>query len=229
MFNYLQKKVQLISHQTILIQLHHGGKSSWERCRSLALWIWDNSEQVLAESWIIQVNNPWLNHDWLWSHRSTRYCTRQIFFYGASVFCGGADEIGETEFASRRFLRVRYKKLSTSQNQGITWQNQGTLETRLPYNCRDTQRSIRRHTESWMEQMFHNQSTYRLRRLNDQRTKLTAVDETGRARKFCWLLESDWTREVRRFNLNHLDKFHANQTPVPKIIMTIDNGQPWSI
>ena len=30
-------------------------------------------------------------------------------------FCGGADEIRETEFACQRFLRVWHKKFSTSQ------------------------------------------------------------------------------------------------------------------
>ena len=46
-----QKKVLLISHWTVHIQLHHASKSSWERYRSIALWIWDNFEQVLVESW----------------------------------------------------------------------------------------------------------------------------------------------------------------------------------
>ena len=44
--------------------------------------------------------------------------------------------------------------------------------------------------------MFYNQSIYRLRRLENQRTKTTAVDATGRAREFCWLLQSNWTRAV---------------------------------
>ena len=33
---------------------------------------------------------------------------------------------------------------------------------------------------------------------------MTAADATGRDREFCWLLESDWKREMLRFNLNHL-------------------------
>ena len=32
-------------------------------------------------------------------------------FFKCFVFYGGANEIGETEFASRRFLTVRYKKI----------------------------------------------------------------------------------------------------------------------
>ena len=56
-----------------------------------------------------------------------------------------------------------------------------------------------------MEQLFFNQSIYRLRRLDNQRTKRTAAGATGRAREFCWLLESDWTRAVWHFNLNHLE------------------------
>ena len=30
----------------------------------------------------------------------------------------------------------------------------------------------------------------------NQRTKMAATDITGRAREFCWLLGSDWTREL---------------------------------
>ena len=78
---YLQTKVRLISHRTIHIQLHHASKSScWERCLSLPfkLWIWENFEQVLAKSWIIYVNNPWLNHGWLWS---PQVCTSQRLFW----------------------------------------------------------------------------------------------------------------------------------------------------
>ena len=54
--------------------------------------------------------NPWLNHGWLWSHRSTRNCTSQRIFTVLRL-CGGAVEIGETEFASRRFLRVRWSSV----------------------------------------------------------------------------------------------------------------------
>lgn len=61
---------------------------------------------------------------------------------GRNIYCGAllpargeADEIGETECASRRFSKFRYKKLSTNQNQGIAWLSQGcsntTLGTRL--------------------------------------------------------------------------------------------------
>ena len=59
--------------------------------------------------------------------------------------------------------------------------------------------------------MFHNQWIYKLRRLESLRNKTTAVDSaTGRTLEFCWMLESDWTREVCRFNLNHLDCFCAS-------------------
>ena len=44
--------------------------------------------------------------------------------------------------------------------------------------------------------MFDNQSTYRLRRLENQSNKTTAADVTGRAQEFCWLLKSDLTRAV---------------------------------
>ena len=51
-------------------------------------------------------------------------------FLRCFVCCGEAVEIGETEFASRRFLLqefvgVRYKKLSINQTRGITWLSQG--------------------------------------------------------------------------------------------------------
>ena len=62
---------------------------------------------------------------------------RPKIFPKCFVFCGGADEIGEIEFVSRRFLRVRYKNFSTNQNRGITRLSQGcsnaTLGTRLGY------------------------------------------------------------------------------------------------
>ena len=54
----------------------------------------------MVESWLVvesQVNKT--------LYRPNNYFSRCF------VFCGGADEIGETEFASRRFLRVRYKKI----------------------------------------------------------------------------------------------------------------------
>ena len=38
------------------------------------------------------------------------------FFYSASFSVEELNEIGETEFESRRFLNVRFKKLSTNQN-----------------------------------------------------------------------------------------------------------------
>ena len=46
------------------------------------------------------------------------------------------------------------------------------------------------------KKMFDNQSTYRLRRLENQSNKTTAADVTGRAQEFCWLLKSDLTRAV---------------------------------
>ena len=57
-----------------------------------------------------------------------------------------------------------------------------------------------------MEQLFYSQSIYRLTRLENQRTNTTAADAIGRVQEVCWLLESDWTRTVRRFNLNHLQR-----------------------
>ena len=44
----------------------------------------------------------------------------KIIFYSASFSVEELNEIGETEFESRRFLNVRFKKLSTNQNRGIT-------------------------------------------------------------------------------------------------------------
>ena len=43
-------------------------------------------------------------------------------------------------------------------------------------------------------ELFYNQSVYRLRRADNQKTKTNAADATRRAREFCWVLESDWTR-----------------------------------
>ena len=43
----------------------------------------------------------------------------KIIFYSASFSAEELNEIGETEFESRRFLNVRFKKLSTNQNRGI--------------------------------------------------------------------------------------------------------------
>ena len=40
-------------------------------------------------------------------------------FYSASFSVEELNEIGETEFESRRFLNVLFKKLSTNQSQGI--------------------------------------------------------------------------------------------------------------
>ena len=52
----------------------------------------------MVESWLVV------------SRRSTRHCTGQRIFYGASFSVEElSDEIGETDFASRLFLRVRYK------------------------------------------------------------------------------------------------------------------------
>ena len=65
----------------------------------------------MVESWLIHVVEPQV--------KKTLYRPNN-FFYSASFSCGGADEIGETEFVSRQFLRVQYKRLSTNQNQGIT-------------------------------------------------------------------------------------------------------------
>ena len=63
------------------------------------------------------------------------------------------------------------------------------------------------------EQLFYNQSIYRLRRLDNQRTKTNAAGATGSAREFCWPLESDLTRAVWRFNLNHLVRGNINHSP----------------
>ena len=41
------------------------------------------------------------------------------FFYSASFSVEELNEIGEIDFESRRFLNVRFKKLSTNQNRGI--------------------------------------------------------------------------------------------------------------
>ena len=43
----------------------------------------------------------------------------KIIFYSTSFSVEELNEIGETEFESQRFLNVRFKKLSTSQNRGI--------------------------------------------------------------------------------------------------------------
>ena len=43
----------------------------------------------------------------------------KIIFYSASSSVEELNEIGETKFESRRFLNVRFKKLSTNQNRGI--------------------------------------------------------------------------------------------------------------
>ena len=95
------------------------------------------------ESWIIHVNNPWLNYGWLWRHRWTTHpgCTGQNnFFYSTSFSVEELNENGETEFESQRFLNVRFKKLSTNQNRGIAWLSQGcsntTLGTRLMKLCK---------------------------------------------------------------------------------------------
>ena len=40
----------------------------------------------------------------------------KIIFYSASFSVEELNEIGEIEFKSRRFLNVRFKKLSTNQN-----------------------------------------------------------------------------------------------------------------
>ena len=77
--------------------------------REMSKPCFDNFKQVLAESWIIHVNNPWLNHGWSWSHRSTLHQPKH--FLRCFVCCGGAVEIGETEFASQRFLRVRWSSV----------------------------------------------------------------------------------------------------------------------
>ena len=61
------------------------------------------------ESWIIQVNNPWLNYGWLWSHKklpqvnNTLYWAKE-FFYNDSFSVEELNEIGETEFESRLVL-----------------------------------------------------------------------------------------------------------------------------
>ena len=44
----------------------------------------------------------------------------KIIFYSTSFSVEELNEIGETEFESQRFLNVRFKKLSTNQNRGIT-------------------------------------------------------------------------------------------------------------
>ena len=49
---------------------------------------------------------------------NTLYWAKE-FFYSASFSVEELNEIGETEFESRRFLNVLFKKLSTNQNQGI--------------------------------------------------------------------------------------------------------------
>ena len=59
----------------------------------------------MVELWLVvepQVNN-------------TLYWVKE-FFYSASFSVEELNEIGETEFESRRFLNVRFKKLSTNQN-----------------------------------------------------------------------------------------------------------------
>ena len=82
---------------------------------------------------------------------------------------------------------------------GETWSEAKNHNTSLPSTI---------HRASYLElmkQLFYNQSIYRLRRLDNQRTKTNAAGATGRAREFCWLFECDWTRAVwRRFSLNHL-------------------------
>ena len=62
----------------------------------------------MVELWLVvepQVNN-------------TLYWAKE-FFYSASFSMEELNEIGETEFESRRFLNVRFKNLSTNQNRGI--------------------------------------------------------------------------------------------------------------
>ena len=62
----------------------------------------------MVELWLVvepQVNNT--------------LCWAKEFFYSASFSVEELNEIGETEFESRRFLNVRLKKLSTNQNRGI--------------------------------------------------------------------------------------------------------------
>ena len=44
-----------------------------------------------------------------------------------------------------------------------------------------------------MEQLFYNQSIYRLRRVDNQRTQMTAAGATGRTREFRWLFKSNRT------------------------------------
>ena len=79
------------------------------------------SETTLNRSWLNLVVEPQLN--------TALY--RQNYLLWCLVTCGGADEIWETEFASRRFWRFQYKGLSTNQNQGVTWLSQDGSGTTL--------------------------------------------------------------------------------------------------
>ena len=93
------------------------------------------------ESWIIHVNNPWLDYGWLWSHRWTTHCTGQKKFFTLLRFlCQSWMKSERPSLNPRRFLNVRFKKLSTNQNRGIAWLRQGctntTLGTRLMKLCK---------------------------------------------------------------------------------------------
>ena len=53
------------------------------------------------ESWIIHVNNPWLNYGWSWPQVNNTLYWAKEFFYSASSSVEELNEIGETEFESR--------------------------------------------------------------------------------------------------------------------------------
>ena len=86
----------------------------------------------------------WIIHSWIMAGCGTtgeqHIVLGKRIFYSASFSVEELNEIGENEFESRRFLNVRFKKLSTNQNRGITWLSQGcsntTLGTRLMKLCK---------------------------------------------------------------------------------------------
>ena len=81
----------------------------------------------------------WIIHGWIMAGCGAtgeqHIVLEKRIFYSASFSVEELNEIGETEFESRWFLNVRFKKLSTNQNRGITWLSLGcsntTLGTRL--------------------------------------------------------------------------------------------------
>ena len=62
----------------------------------------------MVELWLVV--EPQVNNTLYWA---------KYFFYNASFSVEELNGIGETEFESRRFLNVRFKKLWTNQNRGI--------------------------------------------------------------------------------------------------------------